>query len=611
MKPAVAITIGFLGGFFINEFKLVDNVWSASNAAPLAVAEARADRLRAGTASGEYLLAQAIPVETAPVDPKADPKGDQKVDQKVDETALRYFAAQGDTRRLEAEIARLRALYPSWTPPENPLAVRQLTDPLLDQMWKLYSENKLPELRKAISDRQTAESGWLPPADLMQRLQIAEAREQLINASNLKQYDTVIRLGSTNTSLLTCGDVDVLWRVAEAFASTKRPERARDTYLYVLQNCEKSEERVATVQKAMSLLARSDIDQLLALERQSAEGKGEFDKVRADIARSSLAAGSDPQIAVPQSDVVLVEKLAAEGPATDSLLLGWYYLHHDKPSDSEKWFRKAFGLEETATAAEGLALSLLALDRPAEAEEVLYKWRGTTDETRASYLAGVANLLAQSPPPTIAPETLQRMVAEIFSARDGVAAQQLGWYAYSLNQLQTAALWFQKSLEWKPDEEAAAYGLALVRWKLGDTAGVQQIQAAWAGRSDRIPTIGTPSMPTGAIISQPPQGTIPASPQPQQGTIPASPQPLQGTAPVLSPLPLQGTAVVSPQPQANAQISQLLAPRAPVGTSQGVGLSRRHPKRPGLRRAAQEHTVVQPATTRPCRRPARLPKDGA
>ncbi|HVH49773.1 MAG TPA: hypothetical protein VM760_07840, partial [Sphingomicrobium sp.] len=41
----------------------------------------------------------------------------------VDESALRYFAARGDTARLNAEIARLRTLYPTWTPPENPLAV--------------------------------------------------------------------------------------------------------------------------------------------------------------------------------------------------------------------------------------------------------------------------------------------------------------------------------------------------------------------------------------------------------------------------------------------------------------------------------------------------------
>ena len=38
---------------------------------------------------------------------------------KPDDSALRYFAAQGDKRRLDAEMARLKSLYPNWTPPDD------------------------------------------------------------------------------------------------------------------------------------------------------------------------------------------------------------------------------------------------------------------------------------------------------------------------------------------------------------------------------------------------------------------------------------------------------------------------------------------------------------
>jgi hypothetical protein len=134
----------------------------------------------------------------------------------VDETALRYFAARGDSRRLEAEIARLRALYPQWTPPEDPLAVVPQGDSELDAMWRLYSEGKMAEVRKAIADRQAREPNWQVPADLLDRLQLGEAREQLVNASEIKQFDTVVRVAASNPAMLTCGDVDVLWRVAEA-----------------------------------------------------------------------------------------------------------------------------------------------------------------------------------------------------------------------------------------------------------------------------------------------------------------------------------------------------------------------------------------------------------
>ena len=109
---------------------------------------------------------------------------------------MRYFARQGDTDRLQAEIARLKALYPNWTPPADPLAVPAHGDPQLDAMWKLYSEGRYAEVRQAIADRQTAEPDWEPPADLLERLEVAEARERLVNASNLKQYETVVRVGS-------------------------------------------------------------------------------------------------------------------------------------------------------------------------------------------------------------------------------------------------------------------------------------------------------------------------------------------------------------------------------------------------------------------------------
>ena len=419
----------------------------------------------------------------------------------VDETALRYFASKGDTKRLEAEIARLKALYPQWTPPENPLAPGQAGDPQLDQVWKLYSDGKLAEVRKAIADRQAAQPGWQPPADLLARLAVAEAREQLVNASDLKQYDAVIRIGSANSSLLTCGDVDVLWRVAEAFAQTERKDRARDAYLYVLNNCTKPEERIATIQKALPLLARADLDQLLATEQKTPDGKGEFASVRNDIARQSLANGdADPKLVVAPADIATVQALADQGGlAADDLLLGWYYVRRENPKEAENWFSKAHDKENNAAASQGLALALIQLDRPADAEDILYPWRDTNDDTRSVYLAAVANLLAVTPQAPLSPDVLQRMVQAIYAAKDAAAAQQLGWYADGLNQSQTAAQWFKLALDWKPDDEPSAYGLALTLWKTGDKAGARAIQAAWAGRSERIPTVGERSIETSAV----------------------------------------------------------------------------------------------------------------
>ena len=120
----------------------------------------------------------------------------------------------------------------------------------------------------------------------------------------------------------------------------------------------------------------------------------------------------------------------------------------------------------------------------------MVKWRDESDESRSTYLAAAANLLATDPPVEIAPDVLQRIVPAVVAAKDTATAQQLGWYAYLLNQFDTAAQWFEQALEWKPDDEPSAYGLALTSNRLGDKATVAAIQRRWVGKSTRIATLG-------------------------------------------------------------------------------------------------------------------------
>ena len=449
-----------------------DRVMVAEAASPVAPVEETAPLAQAPTAA-----------PTAPGAPR--PVNDGPV---VDETALRYFARQGDTRRLEAEIARLKALYPDWVPPADPLAVQSNSDPRIDAMWQLYSEGNYAEIRKAITEAQSTDAAFQPPQDLLDRLAIGESRLRLVNASDLKQFETVVQISTETPSLLTCGDVDVLWRLAEAFAKTERPDRAKDAYLYVLTNCTDAAERVATVDKALPLLPRDQIEELLAQERVGADGKGEFATARTDLLRRNVAAGGKEQPeAVAAADVDALTLIAEkEGLASDALLLGWYHLRAEDAAGAETWFRRALDRQEGAEPAQGLSLALLELKRPADAETILFKWRDASDEVRKVYLAAVANMLAQQPPPDLSPEVLGRMATAVGAAKDAAAAQQFGWYAHALGQEKTAVQWFTSALNWNPDEEPAAYGLALVSHQLGDKARVLELQRLWAGRSERI-----------------------------------------------------------------------------------------------------------------------------
>lgn len=452
---------------------------------PRGLAQVIVDADRADDASTAVQLSQAH-------GPAAPESTQDPPPRRVDESALRYFASKGDTARLEAEIARLRALYPNWTPPQDPLAVPQNSDAQLETMWRLYSEGRYAEVRRAIAERQSTDPDWQVPTDLLERLNVAEARARLVNASDLKQYETVIQVGAGTPSLLTCSDNDVLWRVAEAFAETKRPNRARDAYLYILKNCDNEPERLATVQKAASNLSYSSMQDLLSYERTNSAGALEFESIRDDLARRFVAAGDeDATLEVDPKYLQRVERLAeTEGSAADALLLGWYQLRRKNTSEAERWFRLARDKQDSAPASQGLALVLIERKAPEEAEKVLYPWRDASSDARATYFAATANLLAIDPPVALSADVLQRIAQETMKSRDAATAQQFGWYARLLGQPATAVQWFSTTLGWKPDDEPSAYGLAISHKELGDRAGVAEIQRLWAAKSDRIARLG-------------------------------------------------------------------------------------------------------------------------
>lgn len=475
----------------------------------------------------------------------------------VDETALRYFARQGDTKRLNTEIARLRSLYPDWVPPDDPLQGAQVADPQLDSLWQLYTQGQFAAARAAIDARQTKESGWAPPKDLLDRLAVAETRERLVNASNAKQYMTVIELATATPSLLTCGDVDVLWRLAEAFAQTDRALRAQDAYRYILTACTDPRDRISTVQKAMALLPRADLEPLLALAHTGADGD-EFRSVREDLARTAIAAGAaDAKANADASDLKLLQELAgASNSPSDALLLGSYFRLHGDPTQAEHWYRLSYDRQKAAPAAEGLALSLISLKRSAEGEAILAPWHDTSDNTRKSYMATIDNLLAEQPPPVLTTDVLARIVAAVFAQRDAPTAQQLGWYSHFYRQDETAARWFATALSWNPDDEPSAYGLAIANLALNRRDAARSVVTAWAQRSLRIRALMDPA----AARELARTGTqAVAAPQVSTAVPPQAPVPQATLAPPVAPAP--ATSAPPPGPATSAPPTAAMIPQ--------------------------------------------------
>jgi len=405
----------------------------------------------------------------------------------VDESALRYFARNGDQRRLDAEIARLRALYPTWQPPKNLFEPEMAADPELDGMWKLYTAGRYADLRSAITTRMLADPSWRPPKALSDLLDQAEARLRMTNASDAKQWETVINVAAAAPGVLTCQNVDLLWRLAEAFASSQKLPRARDAYAYVLANCDNPQERLATVQKAMALLAQSDLDALLKYQRGN-----EFAPVLDDLTRRRVGkAAEDPKLTAAPEDLARVEALANGNTLSgDPLVLGWYYYRHGDPQTALAWFKMSSDREASAKAAEGYTLALNGVGRLIDAEDFGYAWIGKAPDNLKAYLDVITRLLGADPPIQIEQPVIKRITEVIAQERNAPAGEQLGWYAYNVGQIRTAAHWFQTVLQWQSGYEPAAYGFAVALLRLNDKAVASQVIRSWQDRSARIAALG-------------------------------------------------------------------------------------------------------------------------
>ena len=460
---------------------------------------------------------------------------------KVDESALRFFASQGDSQRLEAEMARLRALYPNWQPPKDLFSPTPDQDPDTARLWELFAEGKFSDIRAAIAQRQAAEADWQPPADLLARLDEGEAARRLVNAAEAKQWASVLRIATDTPGMMVCANMDVLWRVAEAFVRTGAPQRAKDLYTYILTTCPDPKERLATAQKAIGLLEGPELDAVLALQHANPDGSSEFAGLREDLLRTRVGrAAQDAALTASPEDIAALEQLARNGSAADdALVLGWYAFRRGDAARAVDWFKLALDRQGGASAAEGYVLALAATGRALEAEPIAYQWREAGADNRTAYIDLMAGLLAASPPPRLDQSVVARFAPIISEAKSATGAQALGWYAYNTGQIRTAASWFRTAVQWAPQDEVSAYGLALASARLKDNATLDAIAGTWAGKSERILALVAPATRRRLAASGPAVAPLPppaAAPTPVSRPAAVSPS----AAP--APMRLDGTS---------------------------------------------------------------------
>ncbi|BBE72480.1 hypothetical protein [Oharaeibacter diazotrophicus] len=396
----------------------------------------------------------------------------------VDESALRYYAANGQTARAEAEIRRLQALYPDWQPPTDLGAAPPDRE---GPLWALFAADDLDGLDAAIAEAKAADPTFAPSADLVAKVAAKRARKDLIAASDARDAAKVVALAAAHPDLGGCADLDVAWRVADARVLSGDRAGASADYRRVLETCTGADARRATVQKALAGLGAVETRPLLAL----ANPPGEFDALIPDFARAAVAAAlSDPAAPAPDpAEVALLDAAARKGPAPgDAAMLGWWYRKAGRHEDALAAFRTAATLAGTALDAkvlEGMVLSLDALGRADEAYRIAADRRTLSPALADLQLMLGGRRLAADPRVEFDQAMLDDFGAAVEAARSAPGAEALGWYLHDGKRPADARRWFEAALDYAPSEAAAA-GAVYAALAAKDRDGARALVAKWS-----------------------------------------------------------------------------------------------------------------------------------
>ncbi len=428
-------------------------------------------------------------IERANVSPQDGTSPDAAASKEVDISALRYYASQNDLARVAAEIRLLRSKHPNWEPPADLFSeVRSSVDE--QPLWDLFAKHDLAGLKAAVEQIRADKPDWQPSSELMQKVQLAEAHDALVEASDAQRWSDVVDLAADNKALLACADVDALWRTAEALVHVDDEPRAIDAYRYVLANCSKPQERLATVQKASALLTTPGaVDALLGLGRRGRDGRNEFESVRLDALRRAIGEAAAGKGTTPPSakDVEALEAAyRASKSLADAQLLGWFYYAQKNFPVAETWFRAGLGSRPEPKAAEGLVLALREQGKLQEAETTAMLDRDLAPANRQAFIQISSGILV-SPTPTVTltPEQVAAFTQAVDTEKSAEGAQALGWHLYEAKNVAEADAWFGKSMAWMPSENAAV-GLMITAKRLAHNQAYADLVAKYRTQYPKV-----------------------------------------------------------------------------------------------------------------------------
>ncbi|MEL6736223.1 MAG: hypothetical protein AAFO98_10150, partial [Pseudomonadota bacterium] len=425
---------------------------------------------------------------------------------RADISALRYYAVRGEQERVNAEIRRLKTLYPGWKQPANIFAAE---DGVEKELWSLYSKGKIDEVKARIATLSKTVAGYVPSMDLVSKLEQREYRSDLAKAWTNREWDKVIDLANTNPDLMLGDDIEVIWFVGEAYAQLERPQAAYDAFAAALAVSKSDQERKGTIQRASQLLSTEASLRLLESNAElttetAAKGEAEDAVLRGALARSAeFGEGLSANLST-RMDAFAKRAVDAKS-FPDSVLFAWSHFGQSNWVQARNWFHRAlqFGgqapneapsdvkghqqahQKAMAKAMEGLIMSHMRAGGSQQAATLARSNVEASAEIAGLYISTHAPMLLNSKAKVLPEQDLSLFAAKTMGLQNGEGAEALAWYAYNLKQPKVASAWFSKAIEWE-ETETAAFGLTLASVAVKDKASFDYLQNRFGVKYERV-----------------------------------------------------------------------------------------------------------------------------
>jgi tetratricopeptide (TPR) repeat protein len=399
----------------------------------------------------------------------------------VDETALRWYARHGYSERLDAEMRRLRTLYPEWEPPTD-LSSPQSFDET--PLWALFAGDDIEAVDAAIQARRRIEPGFRPSDDLAAKLQHRRARRTMLQAAAAGRPQDVLALAAKVPELVGCHDLEASWTIAAAWRAKGDEGRAHAIFGDLIETCQKPQDRRSVVDTAVPTLGWRATAALIAKVRQR-QPSAVPASVEAPVTRAGVAeALAVPGTAAPHPVAIeaWLTGIGLTAPADELALAGWWCRATGDHARSLVLFEAAAtrssGRPDPKTV-EGIVLALEALGRRDEALAI-----ASDNADRSEPLGRLAVDLgsvrfAGKPRPRLDDREIAAYAAATTRWRSAPGAETLGWYAYDFGQIEAARRWFETGLGWR-SSRGLALGHVLATARLGARAEAQRLLAAYA-----------------------------------------------------------------------------------------------------------------------------------